>query len=83
MSRFYLEPAADQQLDDIYAYTHSRWGADQADRYINGLFDRFLALARRETPWRQIPTEYDVDGYFCRYERHLIYWAQRADGVSE
>lgn len=79
MSDYYLEPAADRQLDDIYEYTYSNWGADQADRYINGLFARFHAIAVREALWRRIPAEYDVDGYFCRHERHLIYWVQRSD----
>lgn len=74
MIAFHLEPAADDGLDDIYLYTHERWGADQADRYITGLFACFTAIAKREIPWRRIPADYGVDGYFCRYERHHIYW---------
>jgi toxin ParE1/3/4 len=77
---YYLEPAADRQLDDIYLYTYAHWGADQADLYISGLFTRFNAIAKREAIWRRIAAEYEVDGYYCRYERHFIYWMQRSDG---
>ena len=74
MSGYRLEPAADHRLDEIYDYTADTWGEAQADAYVGGLFARFEAIAARRIPWRRIPAEFGVDGYCCRYERHLIYW---------
>jgi len=45
------------------------------------LFARFEAIAARAFPWRAIPAEFGVDGYVCRYERHVIYWKLLADGT--
>ena len=41
MSGFRVQRAAGYRLDEIYVYTRDRWGEEQADRYINGLFARF------------------------------------------
>lgn len=36
---------ARHDLDDIWDYSAERWGADQADRYINGLERAFQSIA--------------------------------------
>lgn len=74
MSGFRVQAAAAYRIDDIYRYTADTWGEAQAERYIHGLFDHFQAIAAREVPWRPVPADFDVDGFVCRYEHHLIYW---------
>ena len=75
-----VQEAASYRLDEIYRYTRDRWGAQQADRYITGLFDAFAGLTEHQTPSRPIPAELGVEGYFFRYERHFVYWRQLANG---
>lgn len=74
MSIYRVQKAAGERLDEIYVYTRETWGELQADRYIRGLFGRFEAIAARVFPWRAIPADFGVSGYFCRYESHFIYW---------
>lgn len=31
--------------------------------------------------WRAIPAEFGVDGYYCRFEHHYIYWRILPDGA--
>jgi len=81
MSGYRILDAAGHRIDEIYLYTLNEWGETQADRYIHGLFARFEAIAARAFPWRAIPAEFGVDGYVCRYERHVIYWKLLADGT--
>ncbi|WP_235027148.1 type II toxin-antitoxin system RelE/ParE family toxin [Cognatazoarcus halotolerans] len=38
-----VQEAASWRLDEIYRYTRDRWGTQQADRYITGLFEAFDA----------------------------------------
>ena len=33
----------------IYSYTSDRWGTEQADRYINGLFEAFDGIDSHQT----------------------------------
>lgn len=80
MSGFRVQRAAGLRLDEIYAYTRAQWGEEQAERYIEGLFARFAAIAAREFPWRAIPAEFEVSGFVCRHEHHYIYWRLLADG---
>ncbi len=80
MSRFTVQTSAAHRLDDIYRYTRETWGEAQAERSIRGLFERFAAIVERRIPWRPVPAEFGVDGYVCRYDRHLIYWKLLADG---
>lgn len=80
MSRFKVQTGAAHRLDEIYRYTAETWGEEQAEHYIKGLFARFEAIAVRAFPWRSIPADFGVDGYVCRYEKHLIYWKVLTDG---
>jgi toxin ParE1/3/4 len=80
MTRCKVQDSAERRLDEIFRHTSETWGAVQAERYIRGLFVRFAAIAERRFPWRAVPAEFGVDGYVCRYERHLIYWKVLADG---
>lgn len=68
------------RIDDIYRYTRERWGEAQAELYVTGLFARFEDIAARRVPWRVVPAAFGVDGYFCRYEQHFIYWKLLSDG---
>ena len=74
MSGYLLGPYADHQLDEIYEYTVTNWGEDQADSYINLLFQYFSAVACKTTTWRSVPAEFGVEGYFGKCEHHFIYW---------
>jgi toxin ParE1/3/4 len=74
VSGHFLGPRADVQLDEIYEYTATHWGEDQADRYINLLFRYFSEIAARKVIWRAVPVEFDVDGYFGRCEHHFVHW---------
>lgn len=74
MSDYRLLDDAEHRIAEIYHYTFDQWGEAQADSYYAGLLDMFEAIAARGVNWRQIPAEFDVDGYFCRYQRHFIYW---------
>lgn len=81
MSRFFVEPTADQRLDEIYDYTAGLWDEDQADRYVRRLFERFAAIAAKRVPWRVLPADFDVPLYYARAEHHIVYWRERADGA--
>jgi plasmid stabilization system protein ParE len=69
-----VHEAAAYRLDEIYRYARDRWGTEQADRYITGLFAAFNGIETRETQSRPIPAEFGIEGYFFRYERHFVYW---------
>jgi toxin ParE1/3/4 len=81
MSTFRVQRVAGHRLDEIYVYTRDTWDEEQAERYISGMFARFEAIAAREIPWRAIPAEFGVSGFFCKYEHHFIYWKVLADGT--
>lgn len=74
MSGYFLGPQADQQLDAIYEYTAIQWGEEQADRYIELLFQHFSNVSARNVIWRAVPAEFGVQGYFGKCEHHFVYW---------
>ena len=41
MAAIRIQEGTSHRLDDIYRYTRDRWGDDQAEKYITGLFDAF------------------------------------------
>lgn len=74
MSGFQLQQAAIFRLDEIYRYASNKSGAARAEDYLNGLFNRFQAIADGQVMSRPIPAEFSVHGYFYHYKHHYIYW---------
>lgn len=75
-----IQEGASHRLDDIYRYTRDRWGDEQAETYITGLFAAFDKIAAHGVVSKPIPAEFGVEGYFFRYERHFVYWRHLSNG---
>jgi toxin ParE1/3/4 len=80
MALIRIQEAASYRLDEIFRYTRDRWGAEQAERYIVGLFEAFDQIGTHGALSRPIPAEVGVEGYFFRYERHFVYWRRLSNG---
>lgn len=80
MTHVRIQEAASHRLDEIYRHTRDRWGEEQAERYVTGLFEVFARIAAHEVPSRPVPAAFGVEGYMVRYERHVVYWRRLADG---
>lgn len=75
-----IQEAASYRLDEIYRYTRDRWRAEQAERYVRGLFDRFEMIENHAVTSRPVPAEFGIEGFYCRYEHHYVYWRRLAGG---
>lgn len=80
MTDYLVQEAASHRIDGKYHYTLEKWGKDQADSYIQGLFDAFAKIVSRDVLSRPIPAEFGVEGFFFRYEKHFIYWKYLSNG---
>lgn len=80
MANFKILKACSFRLDEIYRYSLNQWGEQQANKYINGLFDHFQKITENQVPSYPIPAEFKVSGFYSRYEQHFIYWRYLADG---
>lgn len=70
MKTYFIEAAANAAIDDLYTYTIERWGEEQADKYLSGLFARFEAIVSQEVLCSPVPTEFEVDPWGTRCEHH-------------
>lgn len=80
MTSIRIQKAASLRIDEIYRYSRDKWGTGRADAYIVGLFEVFAAIEAGSILSRPIPAAFGVDGYFCRHERHYVYWKRLSDG---
>lgn len=75
-----VQESASLRLDEIYRYTRNRWGAEQADRYINDLFATFERIEDHSVASRPIPAEFGVAGFYFPHEHHFVYWRRLSNG---
>jgi plasmid stabilization system protein ParE len=80
MAGIRVQAAASLRLDDIYRYTRDRWGAEQADRTISGLFAAAGRIAAHGVASKPVPAEFGVDGFVFRHEHHIVYWRKLSSG---
>lgn len=73
MVEYRLAPAAEGDLEVIWAYTVQQWSVEQAHRYIDILTATFAALA--QSPKTAQACDHIRPGYRCsRVERHMVYF---------
>lgn len=82
MAAVRIQEAASHRLDELYRCTRDRWGAEQADRYIAGLFDAFDRAEAHGVRSRPVPAAFGVDGRFFRYGRHVVHWRRLSGATS-
>jgi plasmid stabilization system protein ParE len=80
MATFLLQDAATFRLDEIYRYTLNKWGQQQADDYVEGLFDAFSSVAEKRGLSHPIPAEFSVNGFYLKYQKHFVYWKYLSSG---
>ena len=80
MAAIRMQAGASLRLEDIDRSSRDRWGAEQADRSITGLFAAFDRIASHGVASRPVPAEFGVDGFFFRYEHHFVYWRRLSEG---
>jgi plasmid stabilization system protein ParE len=66
--------------DEIYRYTRDRWGVEQADHFVSGLFAAFDRIATHGVASKPVPAEFGLDGYYFRHEHHVVYWRRLSGG---
>lgn len=73
-------PAARADLANIWDYTAQHWDPDQADRYVEELYEVCLALATGEMASR--PVELRPGTSKARTGAHMIYVQEGADTLD-
>ena len=72
---------AAQDLDDLYTEGWANWGEAQADRYYDGLLERFERICNHTKMYQAV--DHIRDGYRRSvYEKHAIYYVIE-DGAIE
>jgi toxin ParE1/3/4 len=86
MTGFRLYRTADERLDEVWSYTYEKWGEQQAEKYIKGLFDYFQKLSDNKLLWCSlpgrlvVPEQLDIALYFGRYKQHWIFFKELSSG---
>lgn len=78
--RHRIYPPARRAIKGIWKYTDGRWGEDQADAYVRGLYQALEHVANNPASWHPVKHA-DLPGIsFIRYEHHYIFFRELSDG---
>ena len=69
-----IHPSARRRLVEIWDYTEETWGAEQADRYVEGLFAELDLIAQNRRRWRPVGEEGFEGVFFAKYRHHFIFF---------
>lgn len=76
-------PAARNSLIQIWHYTDQKWGEDQADKYIHGIYETVKNINTNKHLWRSLAHEGFEGIFLCAtgitlfsFDNYLkMYWA--------
>ena len=81
MTGYVLAKEADADLQNIYWFTHERWGENQAELYILGLFSTIEMLAQHPEMGRaRIELSAKIRSF--THKRHIIYYMVLDEGIG-
>jgi toxin ParE1/3/4 len=82
MSGFLLSPAARADLTEIWDYTASRWGVEQAERYVRELTTACQGLADQRLTGRTID---DVRAGYSKLAvgSHFLFYRRTDSGLID
>lgn len=78
--RHKVYPPAARSIKGIWKYTADKWGEDQADAYVHGLYATLDKLAENRMIWRSVNHPRATGVYVARYERHYLFFRALSDG---
>jgi len=81
MAKYVIYKPANTTLDEIWQYSVENWGEQQAEVYIEGLFDTLQKAADREMLWRKLREQIMLDAYFVKYQRHYLFFRELEDDL--
>jgi toxin ParE1/3/4 len=81
MSGYRLSPRAQADIEDIWDYTASRWGLDQAEAYLRQIIAAIEAVA---VDPRRGKTCDEVRAGYRKYPAgsHLLFYRTTSDGID-
>lgn len=84
MSGYRLRPSAEADMEAIWEYTCRAWPADQADRYIDDLFDAFELLGGSLGLGQEAFAVAVAAGYRrLRVGHHLVLYRSAGEGTVD
>lgn len=81
MGNYKLTVKADLDIEDIWEYTNSQWGRNQACKYLNQLEEQFFALAENPNIGKQRYELAEISMSY-HYERHVIFYRKVNNGIE-
>lgn len=73
-------PAARARILEIWDYTESKWGADQADQYVTELVEAIHKAEGNRQRWRRVADQAVSGAYFIRFRHHFILFRELTKG---
>lgn len=82
MGLYRLARRAESDLEDIWDYTENTWSVEQAEKYLDGLFSCFQAIADGKAKAK--PIDAIRKGYYKTLcVKHNIFFRKSSDYVIE
>lgn len=82
MAHYRITRLAQSDIQNIWNYTAEQWSYDQAEKYIDGLFLCFDAIASGAMQGRSV--DFIRQGYKkAAYGRHMVFFRIGTDQVTE
>lgn len=78
--RVRILPAAKAKILEIWSYTESAWGGEQADKYVSELIEAIRRQGAKRDQWKPVRHPSIDNVYFARHSRHFIFFKELDDG---
>jgi toxin ParE1/3/4 len=77
--QYKIYTAAKKQLVEIWQYTEAKWGEEQANNYISGIYSSIVKISSSPELWRLVKNDKIKNVFYCRYGKHFIFFRSLSD----
>ncbi len=73
-------PSAKERMIEIWDYTCEKWGEEQADSYVSGLFVELDKISLARHRWNRVDNDELADVFVAKYRHHFVFFRELTDG---
>lgn len=73
-------PAAKARIIEIWNYTETTWGAQQADKYVRELVEAIQQRGANRNEWKPVQDPALIGVFFFKHARHFVFFKELTGG---
>jgi len=77
--KYKIYKKAESQIIKIWQYTEEKWGEEQANKYVQELYESFKKISSKPELCKKIEQGKIINVFYFKYKNHFVFFRNLSD----